>query len=367
MKNVDDIMAANAAKLVLSDGTEFTGKSFGYGRSVSGEVVFNTAMVGYPESLSDPSYTGQILVATYPLVGNYGVPEMVRQDGMLKHFESDRITISGLVISDYSFEYSHWNARNSLRQWLNAHEVPGLCGVDTRALAKILREKGTMPGKIVYDRKDIELHDPNRDNLVASISTGNKVSYGRGRYKVILVDYGAKNNIIRCLVKRGAAVEKVPWNYDFTGEEFDGILLSNGPGDPQNCRDAVSIIKKAYRMNKPIFGICLGNQLMALAAGARTYKLKYGHRGHNQPVLKMGTSRCYITSQNHGYTVDPGTLADGWEPLFTNVNDGTNEGLRHRRKPFFSVQFHPEASSGPTDTEFLFDEFMALVRRWKRR
>jgi carbamoyl-phosphate synthase small subunit len=354
-------------KLILSDGKEYCGKSFGYGRSVSGEVVFNTAMVGYPENLTDPSYTGQILVSTYPLVGNYGVPDLARENGMLKHFESDAIKVSGLIIADYSFEYSHWNAKGNLSRWLKANRVPAIYGIDTRALTKHLREKGAMPGKIVHDNQDIEFYDPNLDNLAAMVSTRKKVTYGRGPFKVILVDCGVKNNMIRCLIKRNAMVIRVPWDHDFTRDEYDGLMLSNGPGDPQKCGRTVDLLNKAYQGSRPILGICLGSQLMAIAAGARTYKLKYGHRGHNQPVLHNGTNRCYITSQNHGFAVDLKTLNGDWEPLFTNVNDNTNEGIRHRRKPFFSAQFHPEASSGPVDTEFIFDEFMNSVEQWKRR
>jgi carbamoyl-phosphate synthase small subunit len=354
-------------KLVLSDGTEYCGRSFGYGRSVSGEVVFNTAMVGYPENLTDPSYTGQILVSTYPLVGNYGVPDLTRENGMLKHFESDAIKVSGLIISDYSFEYSHWNAKNNLSHWLKANKIPAIYGIDTRALTKHIREKGAMPGKIIHDDQEVDFYDPNLDNLAAMVSTRKKITYGHGRYRIIMVDCGGKNNIVRCLLNRNATVIKVSWDHDFTGDEYDGVLLSNGPGDPQKCGQTINAIKKAFQNSKPILGICLGSQLMAIAAGAGTYKLKYGHRGHNQPVLQHGTDRCFITSQNHGFAVDLKTLGGEWEPLFTNVNDNTNEGIRHKRKPFFSAQFHPEASSGPVDTEFIFDEFMNAVKRWIKK
>ena len=350
------------AKLTLEDGTAFRGKSFGSETSAAGEVVFYTAMTGYPESLTDPSYTGQILVSTYPMIGNYGVPSDKKKHGIHKYYESHKLHIKGLIISDYSFEYSHWNAEKSLSDWLKEFRVPGLFGIDTRALTKILREKGSMLGKIEFEDEKTDFYDPNKENLVAVASCKNREEYGDGLYRVILVDCGVKNNIIRCLLKRGVKVIRVPWNYDFIKENYDGVFISNGPGDPAMCTETIDNIKKVINGNTPLMGICLGNQLLARAAGADTYKLKYGHRSHNQPVLLKGTERCYITSQNHGYAVDADTLPGDWEPLFTNVNDNTNEGIRHKFKPFFSTQFHPEASSGPTDTDFLFDDFINMVR-----
>jgi carbamoyl-phosphate synthase small subunit len=349
------------AKLTLEDGTVFTGKSFGSEKAVAGEVVFYTGMTGYPESLTDPSYTGQILVSTYPMIGNYGVPVNRMENGVHAHYESDKLHITALIISDYSFEYSHWNAEKSLSDWLKEWNVPGIFGIDTRALTKILREKGSMLGKIEFEDQPIDFYDPNKENLVAVASCSKKEVYGNGKHKVVLVDCGVKNNIIRCLLDRDATVIRVPWDYDFTGEQYDGLFISNGPGDPAMCDATVKYIKSAIDAEKPIMGICLGNQLLARAAGAETYKLKYGHRSHNQPVLLTGTNRCYITSQNHGFAVATETLPDDWEPLFTNVNDNTNEGIRHKTKPFFSTQFHPEASSGPTDTEFLFDDFIENI------
>ncbi len=357
---------AKKVSLVLEDGTRFEGKSFGYDKSVAGEVVFYTAMTGYPESLTDPSYTGQILVSTYPLIGNYGVPTDEMEKGVHKHYESHKVHISGLIISDYSSEYSHWNAIKSLGDWLKESKVPGLYGIDTRALTKILRVKGSMLGKIEFEDEKVEFYDPNKENLVAIASTKEKEVYGDGEHKVVLVDCGVKNNIIRCLLERNATVIRVPWNYDFTGEEYDGVFLSNGPGDPAQCEETVDNIKKVLDAEKPIMGICLGNQLLARAAGAETYKLKFGHRSHNQPVLYAGTDRCYITSQNHGFAVDPKSLPSDWEAMFTNVNDETNEGIKHKTKPFFSTQFHPEASSGPVDTEFLFDVFMENIEKNKK-
>lgn len=355
------------AKLTLEDGTVFTGKSFGSEKSVAGEVVFYTAMTGYPESLTDPSYTGQILVSTYPMIGNYGVPSDFQENGIHRFYESHKLHITGLIISDYSFEFSHWNAQKSLSDWLKKYEVPGLFDIDTRALTKILREKGSMLGKIEFEGESIDFYDPNKENLVAIASCRGREEYGNGEYRVVLVDCGVKNNIIRCLLERNTTVIRVPWDYDFSGENYDGVFISNGPGDPAMCMETVENIKKTINKNKPVMGICLGNQLLALAAGAKTYKLKYGHRSHNQPVMLNGTNRCFITSQNHGFAVETQTLPSDWEPLFVNANDNTNEGIRHKTKPFFSTQFHPEASSGPTDTEFLFDDFINNIKEWKNK
>ena len=352
--------------LVLEDGTVFEGKSFGYEAPVSGEVVFATAMVGYPESLTDPSYAGQLLTVTFPLVGNYGVPNDEKDEfGISKFYESDKIQASAIIISDYSDRYSHWNAVKSLGDWLKAEKIPGICGIDTRELTKIVREKGAMKGKLVFpdENKDIPFVDPNEENLVARVSCKDVVTYGKGKYKIVMVDCGVKNNIIRCLLKRDVTLTRVPWDYDFSTLEYDGLFISNGPGNPALCGKTVEHIRVALQKNKPIFGICMGNQLLSIAAGAQTYKLKYGHRSHNQPVSMVGSTRAYITSQNHGFAVDNKTIPSDWEPLFINMNDGTNEGIRHKSKPFFSAQFHPEASSGPTDTEFLFDTFVDMVAK----
>lgn len=350
------------ASLILDDGTVFVGKSFGYEKPVAGEVVFNTAMTGYPESLTDPSYSGQILVTTYPLIGNYGVPRREEVNGLSRFYESEKIHVEALVVSDYSFEYSHWNADKSLADWLKEEQVVGIYDIDTRELTKRLREHGSMKGKIVIDGgEDIEFVDPNLSNLVAKVSCKEVIRYGNGQKKVVLVDCGVKHNIIRCLLKRDVTVIRVPWDYDFNTLDYDGLFISNGPGDPDMCGITVEHIRQAMNGTKPIFGICMGNQLLSKAGGARTYKLKYGHRSHNQPVRQVGTNRCFITSQNHGFAVDNTTLTDDWSPLFVNMNDNTNEGIRHKTKPYFSAQFHPEASSGPTDTEFLFDEFIKLL------
>ena len=358
-------MNQTKVKIILEDGTEIHGKSFGYEGSVAGEVVFNTAMTGYPESLTDPSYKGQILVATYPLIGNYGVPAYDLENNMLKNFESEKIQISALIISDYSFQYSHWNASKSLADWLKEHKIPGIYDIDTRALTKILREKGSMLGKIIFNNKDIEQFNPNNFNLVDLISTKKRTVYGNGKYKIMLLDCGVKNNIIRVFLKRNTTVIRVPWNYDYHKEEFDGLFISNGPGNPKMCAKTIENLKISLKKDIPIFGICLGTQLMALASGADTYKLKYGHRSHNQPVRLEGTNNCYITSQNHGFAIDNKTLNADWKPLFTNINDGTCEVIKHISKPFFASQFHPEASSGPVDTEFLFDDFIKMIKEKK--
>lgn len=360
------MVKARNAKLVLENGQEFVGRSFGFPDSVAGEVVFNTAMTGYPESLTDPSYKGQILVSTYPLIGNYGVPKAEAENDMYKFFESDRIHIAGLVISDYSFEYSHWNAEISLGQWLIDNEVPAIFGIDTRALTKVLREHGCMLGKIVVEDKEVDWYDPNKENLVDAVSIDEKKIYGSGKYKIMLVDCGVKFNIIRSLLKHDTTVIRVPWNYDYSNDEYDGLFISNGPGDPAMASITIENIKAAFEKPQPIFGICLGSQLLGIASGAETYKLKYGHRSHNQPVIDVETKRCFITSQNHGFAVDHSKLKGDWLPYFVNLNDDTCEGIKHKSKPIFATQFHPEASGGPTDTAFLFERFIELIEKSKK-
>lgn len=355
------------AKLILKDGSIFCGESFGALTPTSGEVVFNTSMVGYPESLTDPSYTGQILVLTYPLVGNYGVTDNPHdKDKISKNFESEKIQIKGLIVNEYSDKFSHYKSKKSLSTWLKENNIPAITGIDTRALTQVLREHGTILGKIIVGEKDpskIDFYNPDLDNLVAKVSIKKPKIYKKGKKKIICIDCGMKNNIIRNFLKRNITVIRVPWNYDFIKEKikFDGIFISNGPGDPSILTPLHEILRKAMTLKKPIFGICLGCQIMALASGAKTYKLKFGHRSQNQPCLDTKTNHCYITSQNHGFAVEAKSLKKDWEVWLKNTNDNTVEGIRHKNLPFFSCQFHPEATPGPTDTMHFFDDFVKML------
>jgi len=329
-------------------------------------------MVGYTESLTDPSYQGQILTFTQPMMGNYGVPDrkIIDEYGLPAFFESSKIHVKGVMCQDYSHHYSHWNAASSLGDWLKEEGVPGLCNVDTRMLTKKIREKGAMLGRIEVDLDASppdfsKIVDPNLRHLVDEVSIKQPVVYGKGNpTKIIAVDCGMKFNIIRQLVKRGCELTVVPWNYKFADEmhKYDGLFLSNGPGDPTMCKETVAELEKVISCPddqvKPIYGICMGNQLMGLAAGGKAEKLPFGNRGQNQPVLNHQTGECYITPQNHGYHINCDTLKPGWKTLFTNANDGSNEGIAHETRPYFTAQFHPEAACGPTDTEFMFDVFL---------
>lgn len=345
------------SKLYLKNDLIFDGYSPSWQKECyHGEVVFSTGMTGYPESLTDPSYKGQILTFTYPLIGNFGVPAA-------EHWESQQIHAAGVIVSEVCRNWSHHTGTRSFLGWLCEQKIPLICGVDTRALTKILRGHGSMLGCISSEVEiSIKYIDPNDTHLVSQVSATQPFNYPSNSAKtVVVVDCGIKENIIRALAALPLRIKRVPYNYDYTTEPFDGVLVSNGPGDPQKCVETVGILKKAMQSNKPIFGICLGAQIMALAAGASTYKLPFGHRGHNQPVKDTETGRCYISSQNHGYAVDENSLPNDWKVNFRNLNDQSVEGISHRSKPFFSVQFHPEATPGPTDTEWLFHKFYKLL------
>lgn len=370
-------------KLILSDGTIYEGESFGAPFPTSGEIVFNTGMMGYPESLTDPSYYGQILVLTYPLIGNYGVPDK-------SSWESKKIQVKGLIVQNYIENYSHFEAEKSLAAWLKEENIPALQGIDTRALTTKLRAHGVMLGRIesrVESRESSEnqiksrlqtlatsdsIYDPNSENVLPFVSVNKPIIYGSSKKTIVLIDCGAKENIVRSLIKRGVKVMRVPWDWQLAtkGEtlrawvkkgNFDGVLISNGPGDPKQAAATIQTIKNLISQSIPTFGICLGSQLLALASGADTFKLKFGHRSQNQPCQDVFTKKCIITSQNHGFAVDKKSLQKDWSEWFINLNDGTNEGIRHKKKPFLSVQFHPESTPGPTDANYLFDEFISLI------
>mmetsp|Transcript_25786 Transcript_25786/g.64768 ORF Transcript_25786/g.64768 Transcript_25786/m.64768 type:complete len:472 (-) Transcript_25786:122-1537(-) len=368
--------SGRAGALVFEDGTRFAGTLFGAERSVSGEAVFQTGMVGYPESLTDPSYSGQLLCMTYPLVGNYGVPPQDRDEyGLLTHFESSRIHAQALVVQDYCDEPSHFRNEQTLHQWMASQGVPGISGVDTRALTKKLRNSGSMLAKLVADgdEEDAVLQeDPNRRNLIAEVSCTEPRVYNKGGdVRIVLLDCGVKENIVRLLVQQGAEVKVVPYNHDLLSEsDCHGVFISNGPGDPsmaeETTRNLRAFMDSHTEFSTPIMGICMGNQLLARAAGASTYKMTFGNRGQNQPCVDAFSGRCFITSQNHGFAVDTSTLPEDWRESFVNANDGSNEGLVHRSKPYYSVQFHPEHMGGPTDTEFLFARFIYACRLHQR-
>jgi carbamoyl-phosphate synthase small subunit len=363
---------------VLEDGAVFDGVRFGGGGPVAGEVVFNTGMTGYPETLTDPSYRGQILVLTYPLAGNYGVPAYGEdRNGLPVGFESKRIQIAALVVSERSVRYSHHQAARSLHAWLEAEGVPGLEAVDTRAVTKRLRENGTMLGRVEVGAEGPDFVDPNATHLVQAVSPDEqRVFGGEGgsvRPTVVLVDCGCKTSIVRCLVERGLRVIAVPHDDYFLNLDYDGLVISNGPGDPQMCGATVKNVERALAVGKPILGICLGHQILGLATGGETYKLKFGHRSQNQPCIEVGAEggaadhrSCYVTAQNHGYALRGEGLAEDWRVWFENANDGTVEGIRHATKPFFGVQFHPEARPGPVDTAWIFDDFTDHVKRGHR-
>jgi carbamoyl-phosphate synthase small subunit len=377
--------------LILADGTIFAGQPFGAEVDTDGEVVFNTGMVGYPESMTDPSYRGQILTFTYPLIGNYGVPSEERNEwGFSKNYESEDIHVRAIIVSTESRDFSHFTAVSSLHEWMKHHGIPGISGIDTRALTKKLRETGVMLGRIVQEDGEAgsaervagsPIEDPNERNLVAEVCCKEVVTYEpkptansqQPIASIVAYDCGIKRNILRSWLKRGVRVHRVPWDYDLKSSslQYDALFLSNGPGDPKRADKTIDQLRFALEKKIPTFGICLGNQLLALAIGGDTYKLKYGHRGANQPCIEWGmvdgvwqkTKRCIITSQNHGFAVDAGKLPAGWRVWFTNANDDSVEGIRHDSGKFLSVQFHPEATPGPEDASYLFDEFLASLKK----
>ncbi|XP_075036384.1 carbamoyl-phosphate synthase [ammonia], mitochondrial [Mixophyes fleayi] len=361
---------AHTANLVLQDGTKIKGYSFGHPKSVAGEVIFNTGLGGYVEAVTDPSYHGQILTLTNPIIGNGGAPDTKALDsyGLMKYIESENIKVSGLLVLDYSHEYSHWGAVKSLSEWLHEEKVPALCGIDTRMLAKKIRDKGTILGKIEFEGQPVEFVDPNKRNLIAEVSTKEIRVFGKGNpVRIVAVDCGVKHNIIRQLVKRGAEVNLVPWNHDFSKMEYDGLLVTSGPGNPELAQPLIQNLRKVFNSDRsePMFGICKGNEIAALAAGGKTYRLPMANRGQNQPVMNTMNGQAFITAQNHAYGVDSKSLPAGWKPLFVNINDQSNEGIMHETKPIFTAQFRPEANPGPTDTEFLFDVFMSMIKKGK--
>ncbi len=374
------------ATLVLSDGTRFQGESFGYEAAVAGEVVFNTAMAGYPESLTDPSYAGQIVAFTYPLIGNYGVPSLntehrtqnTEQGHYISNLESEKIQVAGLIVSQYSEEYSHWNAAESLQAWLVREQIPAITGIDTRRLTKHLREHGVMSGKIVFEEGQ-KTKDEGQKTLVAEVSCTEVIRYAAqaplnppieggscdaDTKRICLVDLGVQHSIIRGLVARGVEVIRVPWDYDFNTLDFDALFISNGPGDPRACEATIKHLRAflTETETRPVMGVGLGHQLLGKVVGATIYKLLYGHRGHNQPVRMVGTNSCFITTQNHGYAVDTADLQADWVPSFVNMNDNSNEGIRHINKPWFSVQFEPSTGLTGEDTSFLYNDFIANLK-----
>lgn len=350
--------------LTLEDGTKIIGKSFGARTESAGEVVFNTGMVGYPETFTDPSYKGQIIILTYPLIGNYGIPSPSKSiQNIEENFESEGVHIKGIIVSEYSANHSHWQATESLNEWLKKHNIPAITGIDTRALTQKIRTKGAMLGTLSRPGQTIDFYDPNKENLVAQVSIKTPETFKAGRKHIAIIDCGMKLHILRSFLNRGISVTRVPWNYDIwdMNQKWDGVFFSNGPGDPSLMKETVAIMKKGIDQKIPTFGICLGSQIMGIVGGGKTYKLKFGHRSQNQPCVDLETGRCYITSQNHGFAVDSKSLSRDWKVWFENANDHTVEGVKHKSLPFFSVQFHPEATPGPTDTNYLFDKFVELL------
>lgn len=356
--------------LILENGLIFKGVSFGTEIDVSGEIVFNTGMVGYPESFTDPSYYGQILTLTYPLIGNYGVPPGILNNNLPQYLESKKIQIRGLIVSSYIENISHWQSRRDLSNWLKSEGIPALSGIDTKSLTKIIRETGVMKAVVTFQKprtiRELPFYDINSENLIPYVSCKEVIHYGNGKIKILFIDCGFKSNQIKIFLKHNTTVIRIPWNYnpfEKKNFDFDAVFISNGPGDARNMKETVETVRECLNRKIPTFGICLGHQILALAANGNIYKLKYGHRGQNQPVKNLFDGKCYITSQNHGFSVIEKSLPKDWKVWFRSLNDGTNEGICHDTLPFFAVQFHPEAKPGPTDTEWLFKYFIDKIKK----
>jgi len=344
------------SKLILESGEIFPGFSPDWQQnSYFGEVVFSTGMTGYVESLTDPSYAGQILTFTYPLLGNYGVPSS-------KTWESEKVQAAGVVAGWTNTDPSHWDSECSFLDWLKEQRVPLITGVDTRQLTKLLRKKGVALGAICTGKTPSKFTDPNTAHLVKKVSLPGKQIYGSGPKKILAVDCGMKENILRCLMKFPVQIMRVPFDYDYSQEEYDGLFISNGPGNPALCKETIAILKKNLGKKKPIMGICLGAQLLALAIGGKTYKLKFGHRGQNHPCMDLERKVAILTSQNHGYAIDEKSLPSEWKVFFRSLNDNSVEGIFHKKLPYFAVQFHPESHPGPTDAFYLFEKFYEAMK-----
>lgn len=363
--------------LILEDGTVFEGKGFGYPTAVFGEAVFNTGMTGYIEALTDPSYSGQILTLTYPLVGNYGVPDLAAKDpdGIRKNFESERIQARGLVVHELSLTASHWNMAMTLDEWLYGEKIPGISGIDTRELTIKLRTSGVMMAALAVSDNPIDASELKRklesakkyndEEFMAAVSTKEPQTFGSEPESIVVIDTGVKNAILRNIRSLGYKVIKVPWNYSLEkiiSYNPKGVVFSNGPGDPVKCKETMDTARQVIEKNIPALGICLGAQILGLAGGASTYKLKYGHRGQNKSCIDLDSNKVYVTSQNHGYCIDPESLKNtDFKLWFTNADDKTVEGIKHKQKKIIAVQFHPEASPGPFDCMFVFEELKKLI------